>query len=291
MYLMPQSVQLQQGRARAARPPLSHLGTYRRPMPLSQARAYRTPAYMLRGLGQIDPSIQSQYFPKTSGTAGFTTTDLTNWQTAVEAQQLPAYYEKTPGDCGTPIKAAVSTPAIVSSAVGGALLKVGGATGPAAPFVLAAGAALEVLGDVFGIFSGAHSAAVAKEETELCQTVPAVNSALQAVQSGISGGFLTSAQAGQSLENILQAFQTNTANIMKMSGSSCNAACVYYRMLEGIVAQWKENLVANPAPADAGPASAAEAGVSTEVSTLASSTGLPSWVFYGVGLFALWKLL
>lgn len=244
-----------------------------------------------RGLSSIDPSIQSQYFPKTSGTAGFKQADLTNWQQAVEAGQLPAYFEKTPGDCGTPIASKISIPTIVLTTAGGGLLKAGTIPSPASPFLLAAGAAAEVIGDVFGIFSGHHSAAVAKEQTELCQIVPATNSALQAVQAGISEGLLTSSGAGQALDNIMQAYTSATSNIMKISTSSCNAACVYYRMLEGIVAQEKENLVANPAPADAGAASAAEAGATSFIDTAAADVGLPSWVIWAAGGLLAWKLL
>jgi hypothetical protein len=273
MYLMPQS-----GSVALAAYPLSP----RRRFSSSPARRVRR-----LSLGTIDPAIQSQFFPRVTSTAGSKQVDLTNWQNAVNSGFLPDYYKKTPGDCGSPTSGKVSIPTIASSIVGGVLLKFGGAAGPAAPFVLAAGAALEVLGDVFGIFTGHHAAAVAKEQTELCQYIPAVNSALQAVDSGVSGGFLTSAQAKQSLDNIQSSFQQSVSNITK----SCNAACVYYRMLEGIVAQRKENLVANPAPADAGPVSAATAGVTSAVASAAASTGLPSWLFYAAGGLLIWKLL
>lgn len=252
---------------------------------------FRQPAVRRAQLGAVDPSIQSQFFPKVSSTAGFKQQDLTNWQNAVEAGQLPAYYEKTPGDCGTPIAGKVSIPTVVLTTAGGGLLKAGAIPSPASPFLLAAGAAAEVIGDVFGIFAGHHSAAVAKEQTELCQIVPACNSALQAVQQGIQEGLLTSSGAGQALDNIMSAYQSATSNIIKMSSSSCNAACVYYRMLEGIIAQEKENLVANPAPADAGAASAAEAGATSLVSTAAADTGLPTWAIWAAAGLAVWSLL
>jgi hypothetical protein len=272
MYLMPQSGTV----ALAAYP----LPPRRRSLP-SRMRRVRSL------LGAVDPAIQAQFFPRVTSTAGSKQVDLTNWTQAVESGYLPEYYKKTPGDCGTPASGKVSVPTIASSLVGSVLLKFGGAAGPAAPFVLAAGAALTVLGDVFGIFTGHHAAAVAREQTELCEFIPAVNSALQAVDSGISSGVLTSAQAKDSLDNILSAFQQNISNIRK----SCNAACVYVRMLDGIVAQRKENLVANPAPADAGPVSAATAGVTSAVASAAASTGLPSWLFYAAGGLLLWKLL
>lgn len=245
-----------------------------------------------RNLGQtIDPSIQAQYFPKTSGTAGFTQTDLNDWTQAVEAGQLPAYYQKTPGDCGTPIAGKVSIPTVVLTTAGAGLLKAGAIPSPGSPFLLAAGAAAEVIGDVFGIFAGHHSASVAKEQTELCQIVPATNSALQAVQAGISEGVLTTQGATQAYANILQAYQSAVSGIIKQSSSSCNAACVYERMLNGIIAEQQELLVANPAPADAGAVSAAEAGVTSEVATVAASTGLPTWVLYVGGALVAWKLL
>jgi hypothetical protein len=278
MYLMPQSVA--NARLLTRPPALAFLGTYRR-RPRS-----------LRFLGQVDPAIQAQYFPNVKSTAGFTQADLTDWQQAVEAGQLPAYYMKTPGDCGTASTGTgVSIPTVVFGAAGAGLLKAGAIPSPASPFLLAAGAAASVVGDVFGIFSGHHSAAVAKEQDDLCQTIPAVNSALQAVESGISEGLLTTQGATQALQNILQAYQTNTSTIMKMSASSCNAACTYYRMLEGIVAQMQENMVANPPPANAGTATAATAGVTSVVASAAASTGLPTWVFYAAGALALWKLL
>jgi hypothetical protein len=235
----------------------------------------------LLGLGQVDPSVES-IFPPVTNTAGFTASDKSKWEAAVQAGFIPNY--TTSSGCQA-APGAVSPATVITSSVGGTLLKVGAATGPAAPFVMAAGAALTVLGDIFGIFGGHHAAAVAKEQSELCQYIPAVNSALQAVDQGLASGSLTSLQASQALDNILNAFQTGVSNIMKMSSGACNAACVYFRDLQGIVAQRKLNLARNPPPANQGPVSADVAAVQSAVNTAAGSLGLPSWALYaGAGL-------
>lgn len=254
---------------------------------MRRRRGLRGSRLNLTGLGQqIDPSVES-IFPPVTNTAGFTASDKSKWEAAVEAGFIPNY--TTSSGCQQP-SGSVSAATVTTSAIGGTLLKVGGATGPAAPFVMAAGAALSVLGDIFGIFGGHHAAAVAKEQGELCAYIPAANSALQAVDQGIASGALTSVTASQALDNIQNAFQTGVSNIMKMSSGACNAACVYYRMLQGIVAQRKINLKNNPPPADQGPVNASIASVQNLVNTEATSLGVSPYLLYGAGALALFFL-
>jgi hypothetical protein len=246
----------------------------------------------LSGLGagtavaNFDPTVQT-CFPLNivSGTAGFTQADQQWWAQCVQAGQLlsppsgPQY--ATGSGCGAPVKSSTAAVTATTTVVGAALLKFGGATGPAAPFVLAAGAALEVLGDIFGIFGAGHAAAVRKEQATLCDYVPAANSALQAVTAGLNGGQLTSASASSALDNLVSAFKSAVSGILKMSGSSqCNEACQYIRALCGIVAQMKLDIAAAPPPADTNPAGA-----------ISVAGGLPSWWMWAAGFAALYFLV
>jgi len=248
------------------------------PVAVRQIRRRRPLSYLgaaVAATSSLPASVQA-CFPLSSvkSTAGFTQQDQANFQAAVQARYLPAY---TGAACQGKSTASTATTATTAatSAVGAVLLKVGGATGPAAPFVLAAGAALEVLGDVFGIFGSHHAAAVKKEQLTLCDYMPAANSALQAVDAGLAGGQLTSSAASAALDQILSAFRSGVSGIIKMDSGDCNAACVYYRMLCGIVAQRKLDMAANPPPADQG-----------GTAVISAETGL-SPLELAVGAFAL----
>jgi phage tail protein X len=234
-------------------------------------------------LGQlsIDPSVDA-LFPAVRTKAGFTAKDKQLYEQWVDSGFLPDYYKKTPGDCGT---AATSLPGTLKavpalSVTGSSLLKFAAATGPAAPFVAAAGAVASVLGDIFGIFGGHHAAAVAKEQDTLCQIVPAVNQALSLIDQALQQGQMTSAAASQALDNTYAAYTQAVSQIIKDNTSQCNAACVYGRALRGIVAQRKLNLKANPPVADTSPVAAA-----------AAQAGLPSWAPYVIGGVLLWYLV
>jgi|SRR5579885_88320 len=280
MYLMPQFAG---ARAVAtALPPL-----FVRPVSgkLRMARVNRVRPvrcwYPYPGFLGIDPSVDA-LFPPVSSRPGFTQKDKTNYQQWVDSGFLPDYYKKSPGDCGT---AASSLPGTLKavpalSVTGSSLLKFAAATGPAAPFVAAAGAVASVLGDIFGIFGGHHAAAVAKEQNTLCQIVPAANQALSIIDQALQQGQMTSADASAALDNTYSAYQQAVSQIIKDNTSECNAACVYGRALRGIIAQRKLNLKANPPAADTSPVAAA-----------AAQVGLPAWAPYAIGGVLLWYLV
>lgn len=238
----------------------------------ARPRLFPSPAFL-----GIDPSVDAM-FPAVSSRAGFTQKDKQNFETWVDSGYLPAYYKKTPGDCGT---AGTSLPATLKitpalSVGGSALLKAGALT--MNPIIAGAGAALAVLGDIFGIFGGHHAQAVAQEQSTLCDIVPAVNQALGVIDQALPAGQMTPDQAGQALDNIYSAYQTAVSKIVKDNASECNAACVYGRALRGIIAQRKLNLQNMPASAD-------------QSSAASATAGLPSWLPWAVGGFLVWQLI
>jgi hypothetical protein len=218
-------------------------------------------------LGAVDPSVES-IFPPVTKTAGFTAKDKDLWEQAVNARFVPAYFKKTAGDCETPTKGSVKGALMASG--GGIALKVAGATGPFAPFVLAGG----VLLSIFGIFGAHHAAAVAKEQGTLCVAIPAANDSLQQIDDALNSGQLTAAQAAQAYDQVIAAYGDYVKLIIKMTPSQCNAACVYMRMLQGIVAQRKLDVQASPPPADTG-----------------VIAGVPSWALFAGAAAALYFLL
>lgn len=286
MYIVPQF-----GSARAvatALPPL-----FVRPVSgkLRMARAHRARPvrcwYPHPGFLGIDPSVDA-LFPAVSSRAGFTQKDKTNYEQWVDSGFLPDYYKKSPGDCATATSSLPGTlKAVPALSIGGSsLLKMALGpqaliTGPAAPFVIAAGVVASVLGDIFGIFGGHHAQAVAKEQNDLCQMVPAANQGLQLVDQAVQQGQLDAAGAAQALDNLYSFFQQGVAQIIKDNSSQCNAACVYARALRGIIAQRKLNLQALAATSTSG------AGLPAAISQL----GLPAWAPYAIGGVLLWYLV
>jgi hypothetical protein len=238
-------------------------------------------------LAALDPSIES-IFPPVKDTAGFTQKDKDLFEQAVEARFLPQYYKKTPGDCGTPAQASAGKLAPILSTTG----KVAAGTAPiaagsgsaafaaAAPFLAIGGAIAGVAGIVIGIFKAHHARAVAREQGTLCVAVPAANDALSQIDDALRSGQLTSAQASAAYDQVLSSYVDYVRQIIKDNPSQCNAACVYGRMLRGIVAQRKLDLKASPPPADQG-----------AVAQAAASAGLPPLALYAAAALLLYSLL
>jgi hypothetical protein len=215
-------------------------------------------------------------------TAGHTQSVRDMLVAAAQSGQLSPSYVPGTQDCKG---AAGSIRPAVMTAIGTTALKIAPMTGPAAPFVFAAGLVTDVVGFIGGIFTHHHQQAVAKERGTLCVEVPAANNALQAIDAAVQAGQLTPAQAQQGLDAVVQQFKSNVAAIMKgtdpASSGACNAACVMLAELRAAVS-YKKSVYADMASASAAPFS---------VSTLTASTGLPPWALYAAAGLVLWKLL
>src|SRR5258708_4553031 len=123
----------------------------------------------------------------------------------------------------------------IASAFGQAALKFAPQTGAAAPYVAMAGA----ISSLFGAIFGGHAAAVGREQAALCAAIPAANPFLTQVDQAFASGQVTALQAASLLDQIVQQYESGVAPIIKMTSSACNAACVYLRQLEAIVAKRK----------------------------------------------------
>lgn len=129
-----------------------------------------------------------------------------------------------------------STASLVLSAAGGAAIKFAGSTGPAAPFVMAAGGIMEVFGAIFGH----HAAKVKQEQQIICAVVQSVNDALSVIDQAVQQGAITPAQAGPSLDKLYSDLQQNVQPILKQDSSHCNAACFILAEARGVIGKRKE---------------------------------------------------
>jgi hypothetical protein len=264
MYLVPQS----QPRA---------LGTYGR---LAVVRPQRR----FKRMGALTPDqAAATAMPQStiSSKAGFTQGEFNAISAAAAAGQFTNF---NPAGCSGQSQKSVG-PAIVSTA-GGFALKFAGATGPAAPFVAAAGAALEVAGAVWGAIFGAHAAAVAKEQQVECAAVPAANDSLLAINQAVQNGTLTPAEGIQALQTLQSQFNSTIASIVKNSASQCNAGCVWMKTMQAIVAELSSQYQDMENAAAAAPASPVSA-----VSSAVAAAGLPSWLLPAAAFGLLWYLL
>lgn len=136
-----------------------------------------------------------------------------------------------------------STASLVLSAGGSAAvswgtkaLAAGAISGPLAPIVLIAGAAMEVFGAIY-----AHHAAKVKQEQQIiCAVVQAVNDSLSVIDQAVQQGAITPAQAGPSLDKLYSDLVTNVQPILKQDSGDCNAACFVLAMARGVIGKKKE---------------------------------------------------
>jgi len=243
--------------------------------------------------GTVDPSIQSQFFPTVTNTPGYKQVDLSNFLLAVQTRYVPqSMITGIPG-CSIssqPIGSSSSaTAAVATTAAGTSLLKVAAATGPAAPFVAAAGAVMDLIGSIFG-------AKAAKEKTEdevLCQQLNNANQSLAAIDAAIEGGTMTSAQAAQAYAYLLSQYNSavQSAGIIAHDSPTdvkggCDAACVFQRILGGIIAQRNLDLKTNPPPADTAAAGGSVSSAVTSAEAAIAASGIPTWAWAvgGIGL-------
>lgn len=216
-----------------------------------------------------------------SSRAGFRAADRQNIINAVASGFIPAYSPCNPN-------AGMNAPTIVS-AIGTSALKLAPKTGAAAPFVAIGGAIATLFGSIFG----AHAAAVGREQAALCAAIPAANQFLTQVDHAFQSGQVSAGQASSLLDQVVQQYEAGVAPILKMSSSACNAACVYLRQLQAIVAKRKAQYADQQASAP--PASSAASIFSsssdplTASVTAASSGSLLPWAAAAAVLFLFLK--
>jgi hypothetical protein len=224
------------------------------------------------------------------GTAGFRQADKNLILSALQAGYIPPY---TATSCTTGVipQSGVQRTTSILRTAGAAAVKFAPMTGPAAPFVLIGGAIAAVFGTIFGRILGGHAHAVAAEQTALCQAVPTANQFLQQIDTAFQSGQVSAAEASGLVDQVLQQYAQGVAGIIKRTGSACNAACVYARILEAIVAKRKavyadqEQAAAAAAPAPS--AAAPGAAVTPSTAPSFSGTSFLPWAAAGLGLFLL----
>lgn len=176
-----------------------------------------------------DDQILEQVFPaaRVKPTAGFNAAARAGVAQAIRMRRIPFDVSSCRGV--RPIKATITRTS------GGAALKFGGTTGPAAPFVIAAGALLTLFGAIFAH----HARAVAKEQSISCAAVPAANDAIDAIDEAVRARAATPQQGIQALDQLAADFARSIQAILKMNPSQCNAACQYTLGLAGAIARLK----------------------------------------------------
>lgn len=276
----------------------------------------------LLGLGAISPTdAVNQIFPqaKIRSAAGHNQSVWDTMLAAVNAGQMvnvggvPIYL---PGSKDCAGSSSVASAAIVASTgtAGSVLLKIGAAT--ANPIVIAAGAASAVASLVFSAIFGHHLQAIAKERSVLCAAVPAANDTIVAVDQAVQTGTFTPQQAITALTTMVQQFGAQVSAIQNgadpASSGQCNAACVMLSQLRAIVAykvskyqdlvaaqqaaaaaaqQQAQQAAANPVQAITTAASSVLAPVQSTITSVSTSTGIPTWAIYGAAALFVFSLL
>lgn len=84
------------------------------------------------------------------------------------------------------------------------------------------GGAIAIFGKIFGGIFAHHAQAVAREQGTLCALIPQVNKTLSDTDAAVQSGDLSVMEANAQLEQMVQAFDQDTASITH----DCNAGCV-----------------------------------------------------------------
>ena len=193
------------------------------------------------GLGD-DTSILNQVF---AGQTGAPAAPLVQ-QTVQQAMSQGLLWTKE--DC-TGIPASSNVLGTSLSAAGGVAIKIAPGTGPAAPFVLAAGGVMELFGALFGH----HAAKVKQEQQIICAVVAAANDTFTSIDQLVQTGQISPQQGSQALDGMYGQFQQQVQGILKMDSGHCNAACFILQEAKGVIAKKKEQYAqVMPANAPAG---------------------------------------
>lgn len=281
--------------------------------------AFMRPRTRLRrlGLGAITPQNAAQQASAGIRTPARILSDITN---AATIGTIIPYSGANPAECAKAGNASSVKGSLTKAGSGIALnlVTAGTVAGPAAPFVIAAGAILGVFSAIFNH----HALAVAREEGTLCAAVPAANAAVGAIDGAVQSGQISPDVGAASLQNVLSEFDSTVAPIRKMDSGHCNAACViteYFRAIVAVKVSQYQDMSAQQAAAAAAaaaqqakqaaatsPAQAVATGsappaplpivnpvaaVQTAVTKTAASIGVPSWALYAATAAALFLLV
>jgi hypothetical protein len=271
----------------------------------------------LRGLGQTEAAstlTPQQAFQQAITQTGFgplnsrdfkNTTWLNNVYSQIQAGQFNTTWVSP--NCSGIIGAGSTTDLTLTQAAGKVATGVTGAVAAAAAGT-AAGVALGVatLGiglivSVISIIFAHHAAAVQQEQQIECTATAAANNTMNVIAEGVQSGQIAPADAATALNTLY----TNYSAMVKPSfGESpyCNANCELQIVMLGMVLYWQSQYQAMATAAAASPlaSSTPAAAVSSivasipgaaAVETAIASTGLPSWVLWAAGLFALYELV
>lgn len=134
--------------------------------------------------------------------------------------------------------AGVSGAEAIGSAITGTAASAGGGiiSGAVASAIPIIGSIVSAVTFGLNIIGQHHAQAVAKENSYLCQLIPAANQALADIDTQFRSGQISSAQATQQLDDLVANFETNLAPVVsggaKFSlsyglGGQCNLGCLY----------------------------------------------------------------
>jgi hypothetical protein len=246
--------------------------------------------------GALTPDQAAQQAMPTStisSRAGFT---QTVYNDILQAAQNGNFVAFNPTGC-TGIQPSGAQLALVGASAGSSAAKLAltlaGVAGPAGLIVAGIGAAINIFGALFSH----HAQAVALEQKTVCAAVPAASDSITAITQAVQNGTVPPQTGIQMLQNLQAQFSQQVAPIIKNNSSQCNAACVWVKMLQAIVAelssQFQDMANAQQAQAQSQAAAAQQAqsnpaavasnpvaAVQNTVNTTAAQIGVPSWTLY-----------
>jgi hypothetical protein len=244
-------------------------------MPLRRGGPQRRRADRSLGwLGALTPQQAAQIaMPSVSNTAGFTQTVFND---IVQAAQTGNFVGFNPSGCPAGATGSIAGAALTKTA-SSILITLAGVTTALGPI---AAIAAPILG-VFSTIFAHHAQAVAQEQAIVCSAVPSAAQALSVIEAAMRNGTIDPGTAIASIQQVQAEFQQTVAPILKMSTSQCNAACVWTKELQAIVAelssQWQDELNA----ASAATAAAAQGSPSTPgaASGAVATLSVPPWAW------------
>lgn len=126
--------------------------------------------------------------------------------------------------------------------------------------LLGASTSIPIIGTIIsiglGIFSavfGRHAQRVATEQLTLCNAIPSANAVLRDLDARVAAGHVDLDQAFAELDGLAQGFRDALRPILNQNetGSVCNAACGYIKMLDAQVLL-RKRIYTDPDPQSAG---------------------------------------
>jgi hypothetical protein len=206
-------------------------------------------------LGNADPNFEpwlageiTTLMGPPSNVAGFRDPNRQQLADGIRARRIPNPYTSSKSSGGA-YAINVQVGQAGNLALQGAQLgaQIAGATVKAIPIV---GSIFSIVDSVLGVVFAGHAAAVQRENSTLQQWIPAVNHLLDVIDQQYRTGQVNGSAAGQALEQMYLSSENGLAVIIKpkafdsnplqefqtaVAHHQCNAACVFLRILRGIV--------------------------------------------------------